>query len=382
MTKKLLVTVILLFGVFFFSVSAGELTNDEVLREFNAVGAEKLLKETELPSIVHELLPDFDPYKVSVGLLNGEEMSSPIGMLKRVVDFFFAELTSGREGIMQILLISFLSGLLGVLTKTFGQTGIGEVAFMPCYLLISGIGLSLFYGIADFVRDGLAFAVEFMNASLPVYSSLVIMADVGAKGILNPAITTCVFLMANFVRSIIFPSIFLSATISVAEHFSSAVPLHRLNQFFKKSIRWILCFVATIFAALLTISQVATRTLSGIGGRAGKYVIGNLVPVVGGFLTETLDTLFTCAGVIQGVVGIVGVMIIGILFVSVLLRVLARIWLLQIASAISEAISDIRISTFLTDLSETMSLLLAALACVMVSFIIYLSMLIRVGSGG
>ena len=382
MTKKLLVTVILLFCFFTFSASAGDVTKDEVLREFNAVGAERLLKETELPAIVYELLPDFDPHKLSVELLNSREIASPMSLLKCIADFFFAELTSGKEGIAQILLISFLSGLLGVLTKTFGQAGIGEVAFMPCYLLISGIGLSLFHGIAGFVRDCLAFAVEFMNASLPVYSSLVIMMDKGATGLLNPAITTCVFLMANFVRSIIFPAIFLSATVSVAEHFSAAVPLHRLNQFFKKSIRWILCFVATIFAALLTISQVATRTLSGIGGRAGKYVIGNLVPVVGGFLTETLDTLFTCAGVIQGVVGIVGVVIIAILFISVLLRVLARIWLLQIASAISEAISDTRISAFLADLSETMSLLLAALACVMVSFIIYLSMLIRVGSGG
>lgn len=382
MTKKLLVVVTLIFTVFVFSVSADEVTKDEVIHQFKAIGVEKLLKETELPQIVNEFLPNFDAYHQAEELLDGKVATNPLGLLKRAADFFFTELTSGKEGIIQILLIAFLSGLLSVLTKTFGHSGIGEVAFMPCYLLISGVGLSLFHNVAGFVRDGLAFAVEFMNASLPVYSSLVVMMDRGGTGLLNPAITACVFLMANFVRSIVFPAVFLSATISVAEHFSYAVPVHRLNQLLKKSIRWTLCFVATIFAALLTISQVATRTLTGIGGRAGKYVIGNLVPVVGGFLTETLDTLFTCAGVIQGVVGIVGVMILAVLFIAVLLRVLARIWLLQVASAFSEAISDARISSLLADLSEAMSLLLAALACVMVSFVIYLSMLIRVGSGG
>lgn len=362
--------------------SAKEVEESDLIREFQSFGAEELLKDTELPQTVHEFLPDFDAYTIAEQLLYGKTTGSPLSLISRIFDFFIGELADGKSGILQILLIAFLCGLIGVVTKGFGQSGIGEIAFMPCYLLIAGLGLSLFYGVAAFVRDGLAFAVEFMNASLPVYSSLVLASNSSSTGILSPAITTCVFVLANFINSTIFPAIFISALISVTEHFSTAVAIHRLNVFLKKCIRWVLCFVATIFAALLTISQVATKTLSGIGGRAGKYVIGNLVPVVGGFLTETLDTLFTCAGIIQNVVGVTGVAVLGVCFLSVLLRVLARIWLLQLAAAISEPISDTRISALLVDLSEALSLLLGALACAMVSFIIYLSMLIRIGSGG
>ncbi len=381
--KKFAFFLIVLLLTSNFAAIGKTVEESEVIREFQATGAEQVLKELEFPQVVYDFLPGFDAHELSQELLYGKETQSPMATLKRILDFFLRELSDGKNGITEILLISFLSGLLGVLSKNFTTTGIDEIAFMPCYLLVAGLGLSLFYGVADFVRDGLLFATEFMDASMPVYSSLALISNSSSPSkILSPTITTCVFLMTNFINSIVFPAVFLSAIISVVEHFSSAISIHRINVFFKKCIRWVLCLVATIFAAFLTISQIATQTLSGIGGRTGKYVIGNLVPVVGGFLTETLDTLFTCAGIIRGVFGIVGVIVLGVLFFSVLLRVLARIWLLQVAASISEAISDSRISALLGDLSESLSLLLGALACAMVSFIIYLSMLIRVGSVG
>lgn len=370
--------VVLLFSS---SAFAEEIDNEAVLQEFQLSGAESLLKGIQLPPAAQELLPDFDPDEVAKELLYGKSETDFYGVLSRIFDFFVDELADGKEGILQILLISFLAGLIGVLTKGFGEGGIGEIAFMPSYLLIAGIGLSLFYGVAEFVREGLAFAVEFMNASLPIYSSLLLTTQKTTNvGILSPGVTACVFLLANLINSVIFPAIFVSVMVSVTEHFSKTVSIHRLNTFLKKCIRWILCLVATIFTAFLSISQVATRTLNGVGGRAGKYVIGNLVPVVGGFLTETLDTLCTCAGIIQGVMGITGVLVLAVSFVSLLIRVLARVWLLQLAAALSEPVSDPRIAAFLTDLSEALSLLLGALACAMVSFIVYLSMLMRVGS--
>ncbi len=378
---KKTIVVLLAFFVLATVVIYGEDDEQEAaLNEFSLSGAEQVIDELVLPDSVTEMLSDFEPKDIARKLLDGDLDGDAKGVLTKIVHFFVAELFSGKEKFFLILLTAFLSGLIGVLTKGFGE-GIGEVAFLPCYLLVSAFSLSLFLGVAEFVKEGVDFSVSFLNASLPVFTTLLMASENAAtEGLLRPGITMGVFALANLIRSVIFPAIFVSAILGVATHLSKTVSIKRLNTLLKKAIRLVLCLIATAFVSYLSISQVATRALNGVGVRTGKFVIGNLVPVVGGFLAETLDTLFTCAGVVRGVFGVVGVTVLALCFVSLLIRVLARIWLLQLASAFSEPLGDTRISAVLSEFSDALSLLLGALSCAMVSFVIYLAMLIRVGN--
>lgn len=377
--KNIITMLIFLIAISSVSVSAQEDTPKIVQEEYALSGAESVIEDLVLPESVSEMLSDFDPEVFAEKLLNGE-MEDTKSLLKKALRFFVVELFNGKEKFFLILLAAFLSGLIAVLAKGFGE-GIGEIAFIPSYLLISSFSLSLFLGVADFVKDGLEFSVSFLNSSLPVFTTLVMASgDAASESLLRPGITIGIFTLANLIRSVIFPAIFVSAVFGIVTHLSKTVPLQRLNKLLKKTIRLALCLIATVFVSYLSVSQVAARALNGVGVRTGKFVIGNLVPVVGGFLAETLDTLFTCAGVVRGVFGVVGVSVLAVCFVSLLIRILARIWLLQLASAFSEPIGDARVSSMLSELSESMSLLLGALSCAMVSFVIYLAMLIRVGN--
>lgn len=365
-------------------LAAGDniVTTETIFEEYRLCGAQKVFGDVQLTDSMQKLMPDFEPTTLTDRLLRGQEKGNIPDFLSDLFRFFIGELKEGKNGAVQILLISFLAGLLNVLTQSFGESGVGQVAFMPCYLIVVSIGVSLFYGVAEFVREALEFAVKFMNASLPIYTSLLMTTQTASVGILSPGITLSVFLLSNLISYVIFPAIFFSVMISIVEHLSKTLSIHRLNCFLKKTIRWILCLVGTVFAAFLSVAQIATQSLNGVGARTGKYIVSNLVPIVGGFLTETLDTLFTCAGMIRGATGLAGIVLLTLCFVAVLLRVLARSWLLQLTAALSEPISDTRITAFISDLSEAMTLLLGALTCAMVSFVIYLTMMIRAGNIG
>ena len=377
--RKALAAILGLLVLMTVVASAEDVTEETIIKEFSISGAEQVLEELILPDYAAGMLADFAPENMAKTLLGGEAPDAK-KVLPQIFRFFVSELFSGKEKFFLILLTAFLSGMIGALSKGFGE-GISEVAFLPCYLLTASFSLSLFLGVAEFVKEGLDFAVSFLNASLPVFTTLLMASgNTAAEGLLRPGITMGVFALANLIRSVVFPGIFISAILGIVTHLSKTVSLQRMNQLLKKAIRLLLCLTATVFVSYLSISQVATRALNGVGVRTGKFVIGNLVPVVGGFLAETLDTLFTCAGIVRGVFGVIGVAVLGVCFVSLLIRVLVRIWLLQLASAFSEPLGDTRISAMLSDVSDALSLLLGALSCAMVSFVIYLAMLIRVGN--
>ncbi len=143
--------------------------------------------------------------------------------------------------------------------------------------------------------------------------------------------------------------------------------------------KWIIGFALGLFALFLTVQGIASAQYDGISLRAVKYVISGSVPLVGGFLSGSVDFVLAGSALIKNALGAFAIfLLVGTLLKPLLVFAVFQIFL-RIAAAATEPVGG-KISAFLSRLAGDMGYFIAGLLCV--SFLYFLTLLLLVCSSG
>ena len=135
-----------------------------------------------------------------------------------------------------------------------------------------------------------------------------------------------------------------------------------------------------IFIGLVGIESIATSSADGLAIKLTKFAASNLVPVVGGILSESVETVMGCSQVIKNSVGICGIIATLYLCLAPMLKLGASIIVLRISAAVMEPVCDKRIIKCISDAAGAVSMLFAMVASVAVMFILITAIIINTGN--
>ena len=121
----------------------------------------------------------------------------------------------------------------------------------------------------------------------------------------------------------------------------------------------------------------ASPALDAVGARTLKFAVGSLVPVVGGFLSDTLDTVAASGAVVKNAVGASGIIMICIICVTPIIKLAVMQIMFKLISAITEPITDKRISAMLWDMSEAIVAIFGMVVLTAVMFVINICIILR-----
>ena len=77
-----------------------------------------------------------------------------------------------------------------------------------------------------------------------------------------------------------------------------------------KSIsKWLMAAIITIFTGISAIYGFSSPALDAVSGKAVKFAVGSLVPVVGTFLSDTLETVVSGTRLMKNAVGTSGIIV-------------------------------------------------------------------------
>ncbi|NLM50106.1 MAG: hypothetical protein GX196_04035, partial [Clostridiaceae bacterium] len=130
--------------------------------------------------------------------------------------------------------------------------------------------------------------------------------------------------------------------------------------------------------AVLTVTNFATQSLDSISGKALKFGVSTLIPVVGSSLSDALESTRAAASVVKSALGAAGIIFVIALCIIPLIKLGAIILIYKIASAFSEPLSE-SVSACLSDISDTLSLIFSMVSSVAVLTIISMSALLVTG---
>lgn len=352
---------------------------EEILKQVDTYDLENIIEE--INSEIGDYLPKLNIKELLTSISKGEFKFSIKGFFIGILRYLFDEIVNNSGLLARIILLSIMCALLQNLQSAFDSQSTGELAYNIIYFIILGIAIKSFSTAIKIGMDAIDSMVTFMHALLPTI--IILLSSVGAlvsAALFQPLITLTVSILSTFVKNFIIPLIFLASILNLVNYISEKIQISKLAGLIRQVAIVLLGFVFTVFLGVMTIQGVAASSFDGVTARTAKYAVDNLVPIIGGFLADAVDTIMGCSLIIKNSIGAIGLIFLFILLLFPILKILALIFIYKLSGAIIEPIANGRIVDSLNGIAHSLILVLAAVISVAIMFIMVVTIIIGVGN--
>ncbi|MCW3490277.1 stage III sporulation protein AE [Dethiobacter alkaliphilus] len=379
--KKLLLILIMVFLLL--PTFAAAQTPDELARqqaeEIDLTQIEEFWNEVQRES--GDYLPDFEFRDVLNWFRPGQaEGLSVSEVFQGLWRFMWREIYINLNLLGKLLFLAVVASLLKNLEKAFANDSIASLTQAIVYLALIVIAMQSFTVAVNLGRQTVDNMVEIILSVIPLL--LVLLASLGnfaSAAIFRPLIIFAVNFFATIIRDLAFPMIYLTTILSIVNHFSPRVTVSKLADLFKNVSVWVMGMTMTIFTGLLAVHGVASSVGDAVTIRTAKFMTGAFLPVVGGMLTDAVETVASATLILKNTVHLAGVLLLFYVVVFPLLKILALVFIYKLAAALIQPLGETNLSDSLNTMGNCLALIFAAVA--IVSVIFYLSITIIAGAG-
>ena len=332
-------------------------------------------------SALEELLPSGDPFAATGGfkatlaaIARGEMMLDGAAVIELALSSLLSAL---RGSIWRLTRLMAPAMLWSILRRISGRSS--DVAQTVCQLCVC---IFLTQDLADHIAlatDTVTRISRSMEGLFPML--LTMMAAVGGasgSALMQPAIVASASAMTTLIREVTLPLVTVSAILTMLCHLGEGLRLQRLAAFVHSAATWTLGVCFTVFIGVLTTRAVTAAALDGVTLRTAKYALSNLIPVVGGLFADTVDTLVGSGMLVQGALGVTGLMLIASCAMVPLCQTLASALLYRLSSALMQPVSDGPLSGCIHDFGRVLMLLFVIQLCAAAMFLMLIAQLIAV----
>ena len=347
MKQKLILHIIILLFILMYSAEVvAEKTSadrDSVLDDYAVFYGEIFedgIGEIEDGNSFLNMLPEFKASDILKSFNNGEVAFTPKQLLEYFLRLLLGEVYSAAKLMAVILAMAVLSSYLSGLKSGFGENSVSTAAFYVCYIVTAGI----------------------------------------AATVLEPTMLAIVVIVVPIVQYIFIPAVMISTALNIVNGMSDKFKTDRMVKLLNSVVKWGLSVILTIFVSLAGLKSIASAGADGLTIKLSKFAASNLVPMVGGILAESVETVMNCSVVIKNSVGILGIICLVLIALRPVLKLGAILILFRLTAAVAEPVSEPKLINCISRLADSVAVLFSIVVAVTVMFIIVVTILINAGT--
>lgn len=333
----------------------------------------------EVDRDIKQYVPEISFSRLVESLKKGELDFSPQQILTGISRFFLNEVTGNLSLLGKLLIIAVVCSVLSNLQLSFESGGIAKLAYFVCLLALITIALGSFRLAVDTGLATIYKMVAFMKLLLPVL--LVLLTAIGgltSAALLQPFLMVFLNILGSVTQGIIFPLIYLTAIISIANNISDYFKVSRIASFVKQLTKAGIGLVLTLFIGVITVEGAAGAVVDGVTLRTAKYMTGAFIPVAGSMFADALDAVIGGSLLLKNAIGLTGVLILGAIVIFPVIKILVIAIIYRLTAALLQPIGNNLIADTLEDMAGSLFLAFAAVASVAIMF--FLTVVIVVGT--
>lgn len=310
-------------------------------------------------------------------IVSGRFSLDPIEIINKVWKMIMKEVIESRTLIVNIIVIAAVSGILNVLQSSFGKNSSSEAAFFACFTLTAIAVSRLLSEAVGYGSEVIERLTGFITKICPVITILLVSSGKAASASsFYPVLSSAIYVVSVMINKCIIPLVYLSAILGIVNNISKRVQLTSLNNLIKSFSKWILTGILTIFTGINAIYGFSVPVLDAVSLKALKFTVGSCVPVVGGLVSDTIETVLSGAKLMKNAVGTAGIIaVIGICLVPII-KLSIIILMLKIAAAAAEPLTDKRIANMITDIVSPVTTVFSMVIAAAMLFIISIAIII------
>ncbi len=279
-----------------------------------------------------------------------------------------------------ILAVSLLCGILNSAKNAFLQSTMSDIIDFVGYLSVGAVVLSCL--ISALIRGFTAIEEMRRQMELVYPLLLTLMAASGGSvsaAIFRPAVAFMSGGICELFSAVVLPVAIVVIVLAFVGNLSDGVRTEKLGDFFKSLSKWLIGLCLGLFGLFLTVQGIASAQYDGLSFRAIKYVVSGSVPLVGGFLSGSMDLIAAGSVLIKNALGAFAVfLLLGAVLKPVLLFVALQLFL-RLSAAVTEPVGG-KIPSLLSRLAEDLGYFIAGILCV--AFLYFLTLVLLVCSSG
>ena len=254
------------------------------------------------------LVPDFSMTEMLKSLNKGELSISPVDILKGLWKLILGEVYSGTKLMAIVLVMSVLSSYLTGLKSSFGESSVTIGAFYACYIVTAGTAATAFYETARCAGDAVYNVSLFMKIIVPsIVTMLYTSGAIISASTLQPVILLMVEIIVPVVQAMLIPAVMVVAALNIVNGISERFKTDKMVKLLNNGVRWGLTVMLMVFVSLTGLKSLVSGGADGLAVKLSKFATSNLVPLVGGILAESVETVMGCSVVIKNSVGVLGI---------------------------------------------------------------------------
>ena len=206
-------------------------------------------------------------------------------------------------------------------------------------------------------------AEEVSDVLMPVMSSALTLSGMPATAaLLSPVSALSAALINRVLKSAVPALCSVGVAAIAAGSLSDRYPMDRLFALIKGIGAGLLVSMLAAFMALLALEGRVGAAQDSAAVKTVRFAVENLLPVIGGELSGTVESLNASASVVRSAAGGTGLVLIAMMFAGPLARLLAQTLAVKLAAAVLEPLSDQGFSKALDRVGDMLEILLASAA--------------------
>ncbi len=329
---------------------------------------------------IETIFEGFSFREAAVSLGKGTNTGFLTTLWNGLCNFIRGEATVALGAPLGVAALAITSGLIGNLRLS--PNGTGEAVFFLLYAVTAGLMVSAADSAAEISRRAAEDMGIFTAAAIPSLATLAASSGGTFLAAVHPMLLAAMSGASLLVSRVGIPSMYLVMALGIVGNLSEQLPLSTLAAFIRKTALWLIGGSFTLYAAVLTVSGFAAGTLDGVTLKGVKYAASTLVPLLGGFLSEAAEAVSFGALTVKNAAGAAGMFFLILLTLYPVVKILVISLLYRLAAAVTEPVSDKRITASLTTMADALSGIGAMTAALGALSVIVLGLMVRsVGVG-
>ena len=370
MVKKIVIF-FLIFCIYTLAI-----TNIYAMDELNQVA-----EELDINSLVDTLQSYVDDYidvdNVAQDLISGDGIDyGVIGNF--VLNKLFYEIRLGLKSSISVLIVIILMAIVKGIELEKDNT-VSKVTSLVGFLVIVTIMLKSYFTIIKLFTDTVMLLTQVMEVVAPfMLAVLIATGEITTSGIIGPVLLFVTSLVGVIVTYIILPLLSASLVLKIISNMSDGIKVDKLSKMFSSTAMWVLGVAFALFLGIMELESSVTTSIDEVTVKTTQAAVSNLIPVVGKFVSDSLEVVMGASEIIGKAVGVIGIIVMIIIALVPIIKIIICSVLYFALSAISELLNT---DSKITDLCEAMSkqykTMLGIMLGVMVTFIIGIGIVIN-----
>ncbi|MFI3210572.1 MAG: stage III sporulation protein AE [Peptostreptococcaceae bacterium] len=288
----------------------------------------------------------------------------------------FDEVKSSLKVCSVILVLALLSAILKSLDNSFSSGTISEITNYIIFITMVSFTLVSFNECLEIAMNTIDSTIGLMNVIMPILITLLVLIGLPVTStILNPIFVGGVTFINVIFKDFLFVSISIAFAILVVNNLSKNIKLTKFANFIKNLNLISIGAVFTIYLGLVSLQGLYVTNIDNFTVKTAKFAVGNFIPVVGNFVSDSVDLILSSSQLIKGVFGGIGLILLISICILPVIKVLSIILVYKLAAIVIEPVGEEKMSSFLSSVASLMTVLLACVIAISTMFFITIAIL-------